>query len=424
MEQGSRSVAEVTDSHTHFRQSPLRALRRVLSHPSVLVALAVMAFQGVVIGAYFARGESAVDFARVAPTFVDQSQKSSVIVPSRFGFTRRTVGRGQEQLGYDGEFYLFMALDPINARFYLDDPPYRLQRPLYPAVSRLIAGGDPDLVPIAMLLVNLLAAGAGTLCVALILTRRGYSAWFALLYGLAPGLTLGVHRDLTEPLAYALAVAGVWCLTRAGPHSYLQAGALFGLAGLTREATLAFPVAYALARAHTDRRMGGRAAWLPATSILLLGVLPYLGWILFVKDWIGLWPNAGLPLFIQPIPFDYVFDQAWAWSRQPEVLLAVVVPTVLWVGVTIALRRHMPVAMGCALLSAIAFVIFADEFTGFPDSGRAVLSVSIPMLLAFPEAMAAARRVRLAYLAGFVAFMIVLPGVVLVDLLNVAGPGH
>jgi hypothetical protein len=402
-----------------------RTLTRLRSLPSwLLVALLVMSVQGVILGAYFARGKSAVDFARAAPTWVDRSHKSSIIVPSRFGFGPKTVGRGLDRLGYDGQFYLLIALDPINARYYLDAPAYRLQRPLYPAVSRLIAGGDPSLIPIVMLLVNWLAAGVGTAAVALILARHGRSPWPALLYGLAPGLTLGIHRDLTEPLAFALSVAGVWCLTRDGPHSYVPAGLLFGLAGLTRQPSLAFPAVYALARARTDRHQGDRAAWVPAATILLLGVLPYLGWALFVKVWLGSWPNTGLPSFIGPVPFAYLFDRSWALSRQPGELIGVVLPTLLWVGVVIAMRRRLTAALACALFSAIVFVIFANEFSGYPGSGRALLSVSVPILLALPEVMAAGRRVRLAYFAGFAAAMIVLPGVVLVDLLNVAGPGR
>ena len=414
-------MAGAHDSPRRFQ----RVLSTIRARPAwLLVALAVMGFQGLLLGVYFARGKSAVDFARVAPMFVDASHRSTIIVPSRFGFGRNTVGRGADQLGYDGQFYLFMALDPVNSRYYLDDPAYRLQRPLYPAVSRLIAGGDPSVVPFTMLLVNLLAAGVGTAATALILARRGRSAWWALLYGLAPGLTLSVHRDLTEPLAYGLSAAGVWCLTREGAGSYLPAGLLFGLAGLTREPSLAFPVCYALARARADRRRPGRAAWMPATSILMLGVVPYLGWIVFLRLWLGSWPTAGLPLFIGPVPFHYLFDQPWAWSRQPAVLIGVVLPTVLWLGVIFAMRRRLTAPLGCALLAALAFVVFATEFTSYADSGRAMLSVSVPMLFAFSAVMAAGRRIRLAYFAGFATLMLVLPGVVLVDLLNIAGPGH
>jgi hypothetical protein len=387
------------------------------------MALIVMGFQGLLVGAYFARGKSAVDFARVAPKFVDYSHKSAIIVPSRFGFGPRTVGRGQEKLGYDGQFYLFMALDPINARYYLDDPAYRLERPLYPAVSRLISGGDPSLVPIAMLVVNWLAAGVGTAAVALILAKRGRSPWPAVLFGLSPGITLGVHRDLTEPLAYALCAAGVWFLTRDGPSAYVPAGLLFGLAGLTRQPSLAFPVAYGLVRAHADWRRGSGAVWVPATAILLLGVLPYLGWAAFLRLWLGSWSTGGQGL-LQPIPFTFLFNQPWSWSQEPVEFIAVVVPTLLWVTVTIAIRRRVTAALACALISAAAFVTFGPDFSGYPASGRAVLAVSVPMLLAFPEVMAERRRVRIAYLAGFAAFMIVLPGVVLVDLIGVAGPGH
>jgi hypothetical protein len=131
-----------------------------------------------------------------------------------------------------------------------------------------------------------------------------------------------------------------------------------------------------------------------------------------------------LPSFVGPVPFGYLFNRAWAWSQQPAEIVGVVLPTILWLGVIFALRRRLTAGLACALLGAVVFIVFATEFSGYPGSGRAMLSVSVPMLLAWPEVMAAGRRVRLAYLAGFAALMVVLPGVVLVDLLDVVGPGH
>ena len=58
---------------------------------------------------------------------------------------------------------------------------------------------------------------------------------------LSPGLLVGVQRDLTEPLAYALVVAGAYLFDYGGRRTLLWAGLTFGLAGLVRQ-TLVFPL--------------------------------------------------------------------------------------------------------------------------------------------------------------------------------------
>lgn len=386
----------------------------------IAVPLIVMVAQGAFIGAYFARGESAADFARVSPVFLNQSHASTVIRPSFFGLTAKSPEPAGSGLGYDGQFYMYMALDPLHARYYMDDAPYRYSRVLYPAVSLLAAGGDPAAVPFAMLVINWLAAGVGTLLVALLLVRGGQQPWPALLYGLAPPLTLAVHRDLTEPLSFVLAVGGVVMLTRPQPR-VVVAGSLFGLAALTRQTTLVFPIAYAIWLFFAERKAPKGHPWRDVSSLLLLSTLPYLFWCGVIWAWLGSPPTGQTP---QAIPFVFLFDLSWSWSRQPPELLFVVLPTMIWLGVAIALarQRQFDAALGCAALCAVAFVIFGPNYGGYPDAGRgAALAVAVPMLLAYPIVRAAGRRIRRAYLLGFAAYMVVLPAVVLVDLLNIAG---
>ena len=43
--------------------------------------------------------------------------------------------------GYDGQFFLAIALDPVKARHYVDAPQYRYSHILYPMLARAVALG-------------------------------------------------------------------------------------------------------------------------------------------------------------------------------------------------------------------------------------------------------------------------------------------
>src|SRR5579863_4602869 len=113
-------------------------------------------------------------------------------IGARFG---RHIGVQQlavSDLGYDGQFFYYMAIRPeiivtcaqTAATCPLDEPPERTQRILYPMVVRVVALGQPALVPLALLLVDLVAvlvtvAVVGQLCV-----EAGASRWLGAAAGL------------------------------------------------------------------------------------------------------------------------------------------------------------------------------------------------------------------------------------------------
>jgi len=106
--------------------------------------------------------------------------------------------------GYDGQFYYRLALDPLTGEqtaydIHFDNPAYRQQRILYPALAWLLGRVLP--LPWAMLLVNYAALVAiGWLGVSHT-TRTGRSPEWGLLFVLWPGFLVSLTRALTEPLA-------------------------------------------------------------------------------------------------------------------------------------------------------------------------------------------------------------------------------
>jgi hypothetical protein len=222
------------------RAGPHRVVRRPL-WPVVACALALYVLWA---GAFFAAGHEARDFIKIGYRFVLRSDVSAVI---KFDPTYRYPPNHDSPNGYgfDGQTSYYIALDPEHARAYLDLPAFRYARVLYPAAARLLAAGRPRLVPWTLILVNLLAIGGGVWALAAWLRRRSCSPWFALLYGLYPGLLLAFQRDLTEPLAYGLVPVAVYVFDFGGRRRLAWAALLFGLAVLARQTTAVFALCYA-----------------------------------------------------------------------------------------------------------------------------------------------------------------------------------
>ncbi len=176
---------------------------RPVAAAAVVVAAAYLGWAG-----WYVAGDSRSlsSLANVGSVFLERSDTSPRI-------NRPTPHRGSRS-GYDGQFFLFVALDPVGARPYLDEPSYRYGRILYPLLVRAAALDKPSRMPAMLPLVNIAALIAATAALARFLQRRGTSPWFALLFGLYPGVFLATTRDLSEPFAYSLVALALLTLDR------------------------------------------------------------------------------------------------------------------------------------------------------------------------------------------------------------------
>jgi len=200
------------------------------------------------------------------------------------------------ELGYDGQQFLSLALDPLlqeeGTLAALDLPAYRYRRILYPLLGNLLGLGSPQLIPWALVGINILAI------VALIVLATWYykghrQASLKALWGLAiPGIWLSLAFSTADLLAGVFTLGALYSEHRRRP--WLCALAL-GLGLLTRETLLLVWLALAL-NALYRRRL---ASALP----LALALVPALLWNLYVVS-LGLpggkgggnfgWPLAGM----------------------------------------------------------------------------------------------------------------------------------
>ncbi len=276
-------------------------------------------------------------------------------------------------IGYDAQWYYAIALDPFGAGPRLDQPAYRYQRIVFPLLTRALSFGQPQLVPWAMMLLNLIASALACGILAYLLQRRGVSPYIALILPLSVGYLFAIRVDLLEPLALALALSG-WLAYELEKRTL--AIALFALGGLTKEFVLAFPAALIVWEAM--RIEPKRAA------ALALGTAgPYLGWALFLLIVFGTTEKGIAQRFPILLPFSglrYLTDPPSRLLVVLWVLLPAIVGGVLAI---LTVRRYPTEDRGrdaLLILANVALIAFMPRLTWIDP--LAVLRVGLGLLSA------------------------------------------
>jgi hypothetical protein len=333
-------------------------------------------------------------FAFVGRSFAERPGTSATIVEH---------AAPTSEAGYDGQFALFIALDPADAASSIDKPAYRYSHILYPIAARTVALGNDDWVPAAMVIVNVLAVFFGTLALGLILRRERQPVWWSASFGLFPGALVAFDRDLGDLLAYALVAVGVLALRWGTPRRVLLAGAVFALAALARESTLFFPAVLSLihvaAAGPNRRRRLGEAA-----GLALVAAAPYGGWRMFILVWLG--ADHSVPSGLAPFPLAGLIHQTWDTSAVVN-LLTVVAPglILLWIALRACVRhRWAPLAI-CLALQLVVFVVFLpwQSYADYYAAGRLQLGGVVAALCCAPLLRAHVSR-RVAVLGSCLAF--------------------
>ncbi|HEX6349071.1 MAG TPA: hypothetical protein VF160_06735 [Candidatus Dormibacteraeota bacterium] len=126
--------------------------------------------------------------------------------------------------GYDGQFYFYLAQDPVLRRAATAaslDNTFRVRRILYPLLAWALSLGRRTALPWVLLLLNMAASATTVGLAAWAAARRGRSAWWALALAAYAGVWIPVLLDLTEPLQLSLLAAGM--LAGSAPLLFLAA---------------------------------------------------------------------------------------------------------------------------------------------------------------------------------------------------------
>jgi len=340
------------------------------------------------------RHESPEAYIHLGQALVKKSQASPAIS------SRAASYHYDGQIGFDGQYAYFLAVDPVNARDYMDSPAYRYTRVLYPLTARLLALGRADLVPWTLILVNLAMIAAGTAALAAWLRRHGASAWYAAIYGFYPGVFITLMRDTTEVMAYGLVAVAVFLFDAGGPHpalpQFIPAAIFFALAILARETAAIFAIGYTLALlaapTPTLPRERGRELlrrlqrnWRRAAVFLAIWAVPIAAWKIFLRLWLG---SFGLDAHIEHVPFLGIASWfPWNAGQVDEVRIVVIPGVLCGIVAAWAIIRGIRRVETWLLLANVVILIVLLERPAFNDissSGRITIGVVLAAILCVP----------------------------------------
>lgn len=298
----------------------------------------------------------------------------------------------EDSTGYDGQFVYRLALDPFTVHavkdgITLDNPPYRAQRIGLPlAAHALSRTGLP--VSWSLIVVNVLALLVATAAAATLARRLGRSALWGVVVGLSPGLVVAFTRDLTEPLATALLLAGLV----AWPRRPYAATAAFTAAVLTRETALAVLAGLGLHELYRAARRRPQAV--RNAAVLLVPLAVTVGWQLYLRGVWGELPisatdgDVGAP-FAQTARTLFRHADLLDWSGKDAILenlwLAERVALAAFIGyVAVTFRRSavpdgLKVAYAVAALLALSAAWHRD--VGFLRAANEAIVVGLLVLL-------------------------------------------
>jgi hypothetical protein len=146
---------------------------------------------------------------------------------------------------FDGQYFYRLALEPWTnavAKYgvTLDEPAYRQERILYPLLAWVVSVGQWQLTPMALIVVNVAAAGLLGYASAAYAQTFGRSPLLFAAVAFYPGYAVSQFRDLAELTEAALLVLGLLALSR---RQHIVGSAALVLGALARETLLVVPLA-------------------------------------------------------------------------------------------------------------------------------------------------------------------------------------
>jgi hypothetical protein len=297
---------------------------------------------------------------------------------------------------FDGQFFYRIGVSPWStdarvAGVQNDLPSLRNARWGYGALAWVASAGDPDLVPWALIAINVAAAAAvGAVGGGLARSAGRHAAW-GVLFVLWPGFAYSLSLDTSELMAAALLLGGLLALRH---QRWVLTAALLTAAVITRDTTTVVP--FALVLAALVRRQH-------RTEQLVAGAVPlaaFAGWQLLQRARFGSLPLTSSGDNNLSAPLGGLVDQlgtllppsggAEAFRLISVIGLAALLGTAGWVLVRFRSRPFLPDAEQIAWLGSVAVVVVLNAYlwsgaTAFMRAATEAGLLSILLLVRGPS---------------------------------------
>jgi hypothetical protein len=292
-------------------------------------------------------------------------------------------------LGYDGQFYFYMAQNPAFitrcASGWVDCPfdaqPLREERILYPMTARVLALGNSDWIHPILFLIDFASIVLTVILVSELCVAAGVSRWLSVAAGLFCGDLLGLLRDTADPYGVMWTVLAVFLLRKGRP---LWSAVAVAAALLTRE-QLVLVLPLLCMPLLAERR------WRTAALFLVIAMTPFLLWQLQLYRLFGSFGLSGSVATTHGIepPFQALLQYYGDPYFAPTVvfvaipLIASFVVSVYWMvqhGARALLQDPVPLmaAVYAVLATLTARAEWADPFaSGRPVAPGIALSVIV-----------------------------------------------
>ena len=177
--------------------------------------------------------------------------------------------RNAHPRGYDGQFYRFLAHDPLlrnGTEAYLDSPALRARRMLAPLLAWLLAAGRPGVIDAAYILLVAGSIFAGVYWMSRIMAHHGRSPAWGLSFLAVPAVLVGIDTMTVDVVLAALIACFAWQV-QTGRRRWLWL--TVAAAPLVRETGLALAAACVIA-ALFRKEWRNAGYWMTAAIPILL----------------------------------------------------------------------------------------------------------------------------------------------------------
>lgn len=287
---------------------------------------------------------------------------------------------------HDGPMFYAIARYPFDldaASTYLDRPQYRLQRPLYPWLSRIVYPPGEGVAEVySMLAIGLAGVLLGAASLGAISWMLGGRPGLGLVVALLPGTLMSLRISAADTLSLGLLLAAI-ALSVRGRYSWAVLAAVAAV--LAKETALISFVGFAAWRRD---RHGWEIAGIPAGVAAL--------WGLYLRLAVPVGQGSLLDL---TVPFQGLTDSARLWIQGDNPLTLVCVPAGIIVAVVGSVRAGWNHPLTFAVLANLSFLVFFNiDVVGLDRNGTRtvlpLLALGIVQLLTARSASSSTARAR------------------------------